>query len=118
MTIARTTLWSHVRDALAWLDNANGRSEIENLARMAKIMEELGEAINAHVGYTGQNPRKGKYATVDDIRYELCDVLLSAAVALATWTGDATSAERYFTSYLIKKSAKLSSGDYEREDTE
>ena len=39
MTIARTTLWSHVRDALAWLDNANGRSEIENLARIAKIME-------------------------------------------------------------------------------
>ena len=57
-------------------------------ARTAKLMEECGEVMEAVIGYTGDNPRKGVYATTHDITSELCDVVLTALCALHSITGD------------------------------
>jgi hypothetical protein len=43
----------------------------------------------AVVGATGQNPRKGTSHTWDDVQSELCDVAVTALVALRTLTPDA-----------------------------
>jgi hypothetical protein len=40
------------------------------------------------IGATGQNPRKGTTHTWDDVQSELCDVVITALVALRTLTPD------------------------------
>ncbi|MCZ4514964.1 MazG-like family protein [Streptomyces phaeochromogenes] len=56
------------------------------LLRMLKLSEEVGEVAEAVIGATGQNPRKGVSHTWDDVQSELCDVIITAAVALRTLT--------------------------------
>ncbi|MFD3313822.1 MazG-like family protein [Streptomyces sp. NPDC058694] len=56
------------------------------LLRMLKLSEEVGEVAEAVIGATGQNPRKGVSHTWDDVQAELCDVIITAAVALRTLT--------------------------------
>ncbi|GHB26596.1 MazG-like family protein [Streptomyces umbrinus] len=59
------------------------------LLRMLKLSEEVGEVAEAVIGATGQNPRKGVSHTWDDVQSELCDVIITAAVALRTLTPEA-----------------------------
>ncbi|WP_189859964.1 MazG-like family protein [Streptomyces poonensis] len=59
------------------------------LLRVLKLSEEVGEVAQAVIGATGQNPRKGTTHTWDDVRSELCDVVITALVALRTMTPDA-----------------------------
>jgi NTP pyrophosphatase (non-canonical NTP hydrolase) len=54
-----------------------------------KLTEEAGEVTQAVIGTLGQNPRKGVTHTWDDVQAELCDVMFTAMVALATLTPDA-----------------------------
>lgn len=63
-------------------------------ARTAKLMEECGEVMEAVIGYTGDNPRKGKTHTIEDVQSELCDVILTALCALHTTTHDALADAR------------------------
>lgn len=56
--------------------------------RVAKVSEECGEVMQALIGYTGQNPRKGISHTMDDIRKELADVILTALCAIHHTTKD------------------------------
>jgi NTP pyrophosphatase (non-canonical NTP hydrolase) len=56
---------------------------------MLKLSEEVGEVAQAVIGATGQNPRKGVTHTWDDVQAELCDVVITALVALRTLTPDA-----------------------------
>jgi len=79
-----TPQWDTIRDLVAWLDHQNGRAPHEIAMRLMKITEEAGEVTSAYIGVTGQNPRKGITHTWDDVSNELCDVILTAAVALAT----------------------------------
>jgi hypothetical protein len=58
------------------------RESVSN--QMLKLQEELGEAVAAWIGYTGQNLRKGITHESIDVQRELIDVLLTALVALAT----------------------------------
>lgn len=51
-------------------------------------MEEAGEVTQAVSGAMGYNPRKGVTHTWDDVEAELCDVMLTAMVALTTLTPD------------------------------
>lgn len=60
----------------------------QDWARIAKVMEEGGEAVDAFIGLTGQNPRKGTYGSEDDLHSELCDVALTAIYALQHFTKD------------------------------
>ncbi|MFI9231343.1 MazG-like family protein [Streptomyces rimosus] len=85
---AEVTLFSHVRAVTAWLDAHNGTGEDETAARLLKVGEELGEAVQAYLGTTGQNPRKGITHTLADVAAELCDVILAAAVSLGNFTDD------------------------------
>jgi len=63
--------------------------DTERLLRIMKLTEEAGEVTQAVIGALGQNPRKGVTHTWDDVQAELCDVMFTAMVALATLTPDA-----------------------------
>ncbi|OLT18575.1 hypothetical protein BJF79_48105 [Actinomadura sp. CNU-125] len=61
---------------------------IDEQTLILKIAEEYGEAVQAYIGVTGQNPRKGVHGTRDDVRDELADVIITAGIALVALTGD------------------------------
>lgn len=85
-----TDLWAAIDDLWTWLDTdqpIGGREGM--LLRMLKLSEEVGEVAEAVIGATGQNPRKGVTHTWDDVQGELCDVVITALVALRTLTPDA-----------------------------
>ncbi|WP_267713387.1 MazG-like family protein [Streptomyces sp. CoH17] len=86
----RTDPWSTVEDLWRWLQAdqpVGGREGL--LLRMLKLSEEVGEVAEAVIGATGQNPRKGVTHTWDDVEAELCDVVITAMVALRTLTPEA-----------------------------
>lgn len=66
-----------------WIDEVNKHRDSEAITwgRLAKISEEYGEVIEAFIGMTGQNPRKGVTHTIDDVRKELLDVAVTALAA-------------------------------------
>lgn len=80
--------WSTIRDLVAWLDEQNGRSQQEVTLRLLKLTEEAGEVAQAWIGVQGQNPRKGVTHTAADVADELCDVIVTAVVALASVVDD------------------------------
>lgn len=53
-------------------------------ARTAKLVEECGEVMQAVIGVTGDNPRKGFTHTYDDVNSELADVIITALCAMFT----------------------------------
>lgn len=53
--------------------------------RLMKLTEEVGEVVQAYIGYTGANKRKGVTHSELDIAKELCDVIITAMVALHDW---------------------------------
>lgn len=90
--------WQTVERLHAWLAaHSVLPAEQERLVRLLKLSEETGEVAAAVVGVTGQNPRKGVTHTWDDVQAELCDVIVTAMVALRTLTPDA---ERVFAGHL------------------
>jgi NTP pyrophosphatase (non-canonical NTP hydrolase) len=83
-------LWSSVDALWTWLDANRAHGGQEGLLlRMLKLSEEVGEVAQAVIGATGQNPRKGVTHTWDDVQGELCDVVITALVALRTLTPQA-----------------------------
>ena len=67
-----------------WIDAGNAHRDPEAVTwgRLAKIGEEFGEVIEAWIGATGQNPRKGQTHTFSDVAEELLDVAVTALGAL------------------------------------
>jgi NTP pyrophosphatase (non-canonical NTP hydrolase) len=89
-TPATDDLWTSIDDLWAWLDAHRAHEGREGLLlRMLKLSEEVGEVAQAVIGATGQNPRKGTTHTWDDVEAELCDVVITALVALRTLTPQA-----------------------------
>ncbi|AQS69877.1 MazG-like family protein [Streptomyces pactum] len=83
-------LWNTIDDLWKWLEAdqpVGGREGL--LLRMLKLSEEVGEVSEAVIGATGQNPRKGVTHTWEDVEAELCDVVITALVALRTLTPEA-----------------------------
>ncbi|MFJ8809733.1 MazG-like family protein [Streptomyces sp. NPDC102490] len=83
-------LWNTVDALWTWLEAdqpVGGREGL--LLRMLKLSEEVGEVAEAVIGAIGQNPRKGVTHTWDDVEAELCDVVITAMVALRTLTPEA-----------------------------
>lgn len=74
-----------------WLDrsNANMDPNLDESMRIMKIGEEFGEVVTAYVGYTGQNPRKGRTHERADVLAELADVAITALCAMYRFTQDA-----------------------------
>lgn len=84
--------WAAIRRLVDWLDEANGTGEQETAMRLMKLAEESGEVMQAYIGTVGQNPRKGRTHSTSDVAGELCDVILTAAVALHRFTDDPAAA--------------------------
>lgn len=84
--------WAAVRRLVGWLDAENGGGEDETSMRLLKLGEEAGEVMQAYIGARGQNPRKGRTHTDEDVAAELCDVILTAAVALHRFSDDPAAA--------------------------
>ncbi|SDN08612.1 MazG-like family protein [Actinacidiphila guanduensis] len=82
--------WATIERLKDWLDAKDNATPGEaRLLRLLKIQEEVGEVAQAAMGAMNANPRKGHSHTWDDVQNELCDVILSSMVALATITPDA-----------------------------
>ncbi|MFJ3652321.1 MazG-like family protein [Streptomyces nigra] len=97
---ATADLWNDVDALWAWLEAGQPHGGTEGLLlRMLKLSEEVGEVAQAVIGATGQNPRKGVTHTWDDVQSELCDVVITALVALRTLTPDA---REVFTRHLAR----------------
>ncbi|WP_328365781.1 MazG-like family protein [Streptomyces sp. NBC_00445] len=93
-------LWTDIDALWAWLDENRAHGDQEGLLlRMLKLSEEVGEVAQAVIGATGQNPRKGTTHTWDDVQSELCDVVITALVALRTLTPDT---REVFTRHLAR----------------
>lgn len=73
---------SVVRPIVDSLNRRYGSTDDQLAIRLLKVAEEAGEAAQAFIGCTGQNPRKGFSHSRDDVALELCDVILTAMVAL------------------------------------
>ncbi|WP_137989589.1 MazG-like family protein [Streptomyces vilmorinianum] len=85
-----TEPWSTVDRLAAWIAAHHTLPpEQDVLLRVLKLSEEVGEVAEAVIGATGQNPRKGMSHTWQDVESELCDVIITAMVALRTLTPDA-----------------------------
>lgn len=91
----RDDAFDELADLIAWLDEHldrdvaetyQGQPLAQDWARVAKVTEEAGEAIDALIGVTGQNPRKGLYGSHADLHAELCDVALTGLYALQHFT--------------------------------
>lgn len=63
-----------------WIDAGNAHRDPEAVTwgRLAKLAEEQGEVIEAFIGATGQNPRKGITCTLEAVLEELLDVAVTA----------------------------------------
>ncbi|MEU1279645.1 MazG-like family protein [Streptomyces sp. NPDC005805] len=83
--------WADVRRLVEWLDAeaVPVPGETARLLRVIKIGEEFGEVVEAVHGAMGANPRKGASHSWEDVHSELCDVIVTAMVALASLTPDA-----------------------------
>ncbi len=93
-------LWHTIDDLWKWLEaeqSVGGREGL--LLRVLKLSEEVGEVAEAVIGATGQNPRKGTDHTWADVEAELCDVVITAMVALRTLT---PGAREVFERHLIR----------------
>ncbi|WP_405767263.1 MazG-like family protein [Streptomyces sp. NBC_01538] len=96
--MADDTVWAAIDDLSTWLDAHQAHPGREGLLiRVLKLAEEVGEVAQAVIGATGQNPRKGTTHTWDDVQSELCDVALTAMVALRALTPDT---REVFTAHL------------------
>jgi NTP pyrophosphatase (non-canonical NTP hydrolase) len=85
-----------------WLDDKVGAQYkfghlAQDWARVGKISEECGEAIQALIGITGQNPRKGVQGTMDDLLNELADCAWTAVLAIQHFTKDASETSNILT---------------------
>ena len=94
-------LWESIDRLQDWLVSAQPSRPPQEalLLRMLKLSEEVGEVAEAVIGATGQNPRKGASHTWDDVQSELCDVIITAAVALRGLTPEARAV---FTAHLAR----------------
>lgn len=92
--------WGTIEQIVNWLDaNRTLPPDTEKLLRIMKLTEEAGEVTQAVTGTLGQNPRKGITHSWDDVQAELCDVMFTAMVALATLTPDA---RQVFSTHLAR----------------
>ncbi|MCQ9134663.1 MULTISPECIES: MazG-like family protein [Streptomyces] len=107
---AGADVWGTVDALRVWLDDNRAHGGREGLLlRVLKLSEEVGEVAQAVIGATGQNPRKGVDHTWEDVQAELCDVVVTALVALRTLTPDAPAV---FARHLARVAARsLGAGD-------
>jgi hypothetical protein len=80
------TSWPTITALVAWLDESNGTTPHETSMRLIKLAEEVGEVSNAYIGMQGQSRCKGVTHQAQDVAAEPCDVIVTAMVALHSFT--------------------------------
>ncbi|MEU1816117.1 MazG-like family protein [Streptomyces roseifaciens] len=97
--------WTKIETIIGWIDDQSPLDDpMQTLSmRMHKIYEEAGEASQAFIGATAYNPRKGQSHTMDDVKKELCDLIITTMVALRTVDPDA---EQTFAANLERVTAR------------
>ncbi|MZD06592.1 hypothetical protein GTW43_16025 [Streptomyces sp. SID5785] len=104
-------LWATIDALRTWLDDSNRQPPREALLlRILKISEEAGEVAEAVIGAIGQNPRKGVSHTWQDVEAELCDVVVTALVALGTLTPDPRAALSAHVAALAERAGRTVDG--------
>ncbi|MFF1340425.1 MazG-like family protein [Streptomyces sp. NPDC058290] len=105
-TTVEKNAWDVTGELAVFLDEAAAHvpAEQRRVLQVLKIGEEFGEAAQAVIGATGTNPRKGRSHTWRDVESEVCDVLVTAMVALHR-LGVADPAA-LFTAHLEKTAAR------------
>jgi hypothetical protein len=104
--------WQDIAAIDAWLDGAvmghyKGQPLAQDWARVSKIGEELGEAIQALIGATGQNPRKGVTNDFDVVLGELADVFLTGLLAIQHFTKDTSATRRILRERLHRVASRV-----------
>ena len=96
--------WQIIERLQAWLDQGSTLpAETKTILQILKITEEAGEVAEALIGVTGQNPRKGYSHSWQDVENELCDVVITALVALTRVNPDARAVfERHLASVAAR----------------
>ncbi|MBR7826431.1 MazG-like family protein [Actinospica sp. MGRD01-02] len=98
--------WETIGRLAAWLDRGSALpAETKTILQILKITEEAGEVAEALIGVTGQNPRKGFSHSWADVEGELCDVVITAMVALTRVNPDA--ARSVFRQHLAAVAARV-----------
>ncbi|MGX4692516.1 MazG-like family protein [Streptomyces sp. JNUCC 63] len=111
VSVPADDLWSAVDHLWTWLDSHRTHEGREGLLlRILKLQEETGEVAQAVIGATGQNPRKGTTHTWDDVQAELCDVAITALVALRTLTPQAREVFARHLSGVLQRSPGVGGG--------
>ncbi|GLX92537.1 NUDIX domain-containing protein [Herbidospora sp. NBRC 101105] len=80
--------WERLAGLVEWLDRSSPDGPERPLLRVLKITEEAGEAAEAVIGLLRHNPRKARAHTRQDVVDELCDVAVTALIALASFSDD------------------------------
>lgn len=93
--------WQIIEFVDAWLDENvdpvyKEQPLAQDWARVSKGIEELGETVEAMIGFTGQNPRKPRLQgmTREDMVAELADVALTAILAIQHFKKDTSETRR------------------------
>ena len=108
-----------IRNVDEWLDSEVSEdyktdSLGQHWARVAKASEEVGEAIEALIALTGQNPRKGVCGTLDDLLGELADVAMTAMFAIQHFTKDEQQTGAVIMAALEKAASRAAQAGYGR----
>jgi hypothetical protein len=115
-TTKATEYWPPLIEAIdVWLDRdaASAYQDqplAQDWARVAKVAEETGEAIDRLIALTGQNPRKGVCGTREELLGELADVALTAIFAIQHFTKDAAETFRILDADLAKIADRVPGG--------
>lgn len=118
MTEPALTLTRYTTAVSAWLDGTQRATvkgildgmtpaDLQALFQVIKLVEEAGEVAQAVVGMYAVNPRKGPTATREDVLDELCDVIVTAEVAMNTLAGSPDAAQAHLDDYLARRHARL-----------
>lgn len=105
--------WALITQLRKWLDENVPSEQTERerrLLRVLKIGEEYGEVAEALHGAMGANPRKGQSHTWVDVEKELCDVIVTSMVALATVSPYARELLDERLQYLVDRVVPTSAG--------
>lgn len=102
-----------------WIDDGTASEFRDNtvlalFGRVVKVAEECGEVAEAVIGLTGQNPRKGKTHSIDDVKAELADVAITALCAIQHITKDGQAT----TNAVIVKQICADMNDDQPEDSD
>ncbi|MEV5607272.1 MazG-like family protein [Streptomyces sp. NPDC052225] len=71
--------------------------------QLLKIQEEAGEVAKAAIGLAGENPRKGVTHTQRDLEAKVCDVIVTAMVALTRLSPDAEAIFAHRTQHITDR---------------